>query len=169
MDKPNYAFMKTGFSQGEQGLTEEDRKNLVSLVSLFGENALRTAIIYVKHSKRDGVTIEDVKRGVMLEAFFFMKRPDLVEKMAEIKEKLFQDEDDDDDEEDNGESGDDESENDSIIVDDDEVEDFKDSECSCALCSCLNKIYERWSAWEPATPFEKVLKDNIGVFGTSHT
>ena len=163
MDKPNYAFMKTGFNQTEQGLTEEDRKNIVSLVSLFGENALRTAIIYVKHSKRDGVTIEDVKRGVMLEAFFFMKRPDLVEKIEEIKEKLFQGEDDEDD----GESEDDESENDSIIVDDDDVEDFKDSECSCALCSCLNKIYERWDAWDPATPFEKVLKDNIGVFGVT--
>ena len=158
MDKPNYAFMKTGFSMSDQGMTGEDKKNIVSLVSLFGENAIRTAIMYVKHSKRDGVTVEDIKRGVMLEAFFFMKRPDLVEKMKEIKEKLFQEE---------NEESEEESDEDSIIVDDDEIEDFKDSECSCALCACLNKIYERWNAWEPQSPFEKVLKDNIGVFGAT--
>jgi len=155
MDKPNYAFMKTGFNISDEGASLEDKKNIISLVSLFGENELRTAIIYVKHSKREGVTVEDIKRGVMLEAFFFMKRPDLVEKMKEIKEKLFEED----------EESDEESDEDSIIVDDDEIEDFKDSECSCALCACLNKIYERWDAWDPQSPFEKTLKDNIGVFG----
>ena len=155
MAESNYAFMKTGFNISDQGMTEEDKQNIVSLVALFAENALRTAVLYVKHSKRNGITVEDVKRGVMLEAFFFMKRPTFLEKMKEIKEKLFSEEEEEESDED-----------DSLIVDDDELNDFANSECSCALCVCLNKIYDRWNAWEPQTPFEKVLKDNIGVFGT---
>ena len=157
----DYSFMKTGFDMVGND-ERENQKNIVALVTLFGTNAIRTSFIYVKHAKRGGVTVEDIKRAVMLETFFFMKRPDVMEKANEIKNELFnsfeEDAEDSEDEEDvEGAEG---EENEEI------VEVFAESECSCALCSCINKIYERWAAWTPQTPMEKILKKSVENFGS---
>ena len=85
----------------------------------MGENAIRTSFIYVKHGKRNGVTVEDIKRCTMLEVFFFMKRPNLLEKMKEIKEKIYMSFDSDEEGEDDG----------NIIINNGEIEDFKESAC----------------------------------------
>jgi hypothetical protein len=154
----DYSFMKTGFDM--VGNDEyENQKNIVALVTLFGTNAIRTSFIYIKHAKRGGVTVEDIKRAVMLETFFFMKRPDVMEKANEIKNELFNssEEDSEDEEDVEGAEG---EENEEII------EVFVESECSCALCSCINKIYERWAAWTPQTPMEKILKKSVENFGS---
>ena len=90
----------------------------------------------------------------MLECFFFMKRPDIIAKTEEIKKALF-----DTDTDSESES---EEENNSV-----EDEEFKESECTCALCGCINKIYERWSDWTPENPMEKILKERIDIFGVS--
>ena len=143
----DYSFMKTGFDVvGENAY--EDRKNIIALVTLFGEHAIRTSFIYVKHAKRKGVTVEDIKRSVMLETFFFTKRPDIVEKADEIKKALF-------------EGGDEEEEEEE---EEDEMEVFKESECSCALCKCINGIYERWDKWTPEGPMENILKKAVENF-----
>ena len=155
MSNSDYSFMKTGFDiVGDNEL--ELKKNIAALVTLFGENAIRTSFIYVKHAKRKGVTVEDIKRAIMLECFFFTKRPDILTKMDEIKKAIF---------ETDSES---ESESESDEENANEEEKFKVSECSCALCSCINKIYERWENWNPDTPMEKILKEHIATFGTSN-
>ena len=38
---------------------------------------------------------------------------------------------------------------------------FKESECDCALCQCLNTIHNKWAKWEPQTPIEILLKKHI--------
>ena len=40
-----------------------------------------------------------------------------------------------------------------ILTDDDE--EFKESECKCAMCNCMNTIYTRWEGFTPQT---RVLK-----------
>ena len=148
----DYSFMKTGFDvAGENAY--EDHKNIVALVTLFGEHAIRTSFIYVKHAKRKGVTVEDIKRAVMLETFFFMKRPDVVEKADEIKKELFGGAEEEEEEEEEEEG---------------EMEVFKESECSCALCKCINGIYERWDKWTPVGVMENILKKAVESFGLSN-
>ena len=150
----DYSFMKSGFDMTVNN-EEEEKRNIVSLVTYFGENAIRTSFIYVKHGKRNGVTVEDIKRCTMLEVFFFMKRPNLLEKTKEIKEKIYMSFDSDEEEENNG----------NIIVNDGEIEDFKESACDCALCKAINTIYARWEKWEPTNSFEDILKKNLDTFG----
>ena len=166
--------MKTGFDLA--GNNEyEDKKNIVALVTLFAENAIRTSFTYVKHSKRGGVTVEDIKRAIMLETFFFMKRPDVLSKAEAIKKELFAENSDSEEEEEEEEEG--------VGCNNcyacisgggkpcsnscEEIQEFKESECKCALCSCINKIYERWSKWEPNGKMEEILKKAVEEFGTS--
>ena len=40
-------------------------------------------------------------------------------------------------------------------------DEFKKSNCSCALCKCMNNVYERWEKWEPTSMYEELLKTHI--------
>ena len=96
-DKQDYSFMKSGFNPVQENIeTLNNKKNIAALVCCFSKNALKTAAMYVSHSNRNIVVVEDIKRGMMLEVFIFINRPDLPEKLKEAKEMLFSDEDDDD-------------------------------------------------------------------------
>ena len=154
----DYSFLKTGFDiVGNNDY--EQKKNIVALVTLFGENAIKTSFTYVKHAKRNGVTTEDLKRCIMLECFFFTKRPDVIQKTEEIKAELFGtlDESDYDSEDDREQE-------------EEEMEVFKESECSCALCKCINDIYNRWEHWTPEGKLQEILKgiiDNFDQFNNS--
>jgi len=151
----DYSFMKTGFDlTGDNEL--EDNKNIVALVTLFGENAIRTSYTYVKHAKRNGITVEDLKRCIMLECFFFMKRPDVLQKTEEIKEQLFNTAEEEEPDSDPDEASE---------LDEGDMQVFKSSECTCALCNCVNNIYTRWSNWTPQGPMEEILKDVVDKFG----
>ena len=146
----DYSFMKTGFDL--VGNNEyELKKNIVALVTLFAENAIKTSFTYVKHSKRKGVTTEDLKRCVMMECFFFTKRPDILKKAEDIKRELFDTIEDSDSDSDTEEGT-------------EQDEEFKESECKCALCKCINNIYGRWSNWTPDGKMQEILKDVIDKF-----
>ena len=88
MNNTDFTFMKSGFDNTP--LDEDDmKKNIASILVHFTENALKSAAIYVKHCKRNVVTIEDIKRGMMLEAFLFGRRTDTGEKVEAIKREIF--------------------------------------------------------------------------------
>ena len=81
----DYSFMKSGF----ENLVHEDEdptENIASIVLVFMENAVKNAAIYTKHSKRNGITPEDIKRGLMLETFFIKQRPNMLEQCEEMKQ-----------------------------------------------------------------------------------
>ena len=44
------------------------------------------------------------------------------------------------------------------------MEVFKESECSCALCKCINDIYNRWEHWTPEGKLQEILKGVIDNF-----
>lgn len=142
----DYAFMKTGFNN-VKGDDDELEKNTISIILSYAEGAIISASKYVLHGKRHGITPEDIKRGMMLEMFFFNKRDDSLERAVKIKEEMLDDSTDDDEEVDLC----------------DEEEEFCESECKCALCKCINNIYTRWDKWSlgPKTPFEAVFKKHI--------
>ena len=143
----DYSFMKSGF---DNLVHEDPTENIASIVLVFMENAVKSAAIYVKHAKRNVITPEDIKRGLMLETFFIKQRPNMLEQCEEMKKtinRILEEED---------ESDEDEEE---IIVDDEE--DFKESECQCALCNCMNNIYTRWEGFIPQTSIERAMFNHI--------
>ena len=143
----DYSFMKSGF---DNLVHEDPTENIASIVLVFMENAVKSAAIYVKHAKRNAITPEDIKRGLMLETFFIKQRPNMLEQCEEMKKtinRILEEED---------ESDEDEEE---IIVDDEE--DFKESECQCALCNCMNNIYTRWEGFIPQTSIERAMFNHI--------
>ena len=148
--------MKTGFNLLENNDQEETEKDIVSLVTLFGKNALETAAKYVTHGKRTQVTLTDIRRAMMFEVFAFTKRPDLKEKATEMREEIFSQGD-----------GFDEYFEEEFIVPNDEEEDFANSSCVCALCTYLNMIENKWKTWKPDNALDHILKKHIDDMPTT--
>ena len=84
----------------------------------------------------------------MLEVFFMKSRPNLMEQCETMKEKIQEIIKEDET---------------YIIENDDEKEDeeFKKSECKCAMCGCFNTIYTRWDKFTPELPMEKIMVKHI--------
>ena len=144
----DFSFMKTGFDLTDNGLTTDYKQTVVSMITLFGENALHGGALYTKHAKRRVITPEDIKRAMMMEVFVYTKRPDTLERIGKIKNELFSQEEE--------EESEDEEEDDYGPE-----QPFKESECDCALCQCLNTIHNKWAKWEPQTQIEILLKKHI--------
>jgi hypothetical protein len=143
--------IKTGFDNLEK--EDETLENVASIVLVFMENSVKSAAIYSKHAKRQSISAEDIKRALMLEIFFMKQRPNMMEQCEEMKQiiKKIQDEDDDEDDLD--------------ILSDiyaNEEEAFKESECQCPMCGCMNNIYTRWEGFTPETAIEKAMHNHIG-------
>ena len=139
------AELKTGFNTL---VPEDPTENIASIVLVFMENAIKSADIYVKHAKRNSITAEDIKRGLMLEMFLFNKRENVLEEVKKIKEELKHFEEDE--------------EQDTVdFCPENEVQNFKESLCQCAMCKCLNTIYDRWNKWTPQTKIECIIHKHI--------
>ena len=143
------AEIKTGFNTL---VPEDPTENIASIVLVFMENALKSASIYVKHAKRNSITPEDIKRSLMLEIFFIKQRPNMLEQCEEMKKtinKILEEDDNDDD-----------LDQLSNIYADKE-EEFKESECECPMCNCMNTIYTRWEGFTPETSIERAMYKHI--------
>ncbi len=144
------AEIKTGFNTL---VPEDPTENIASIVLVFMENALKSASIYVKHAKRNSITPEDIKRSLMLEIFFIKQRPNMLEQCEEMKKtinKILEEDDDDDDDLDQLSN---------IYAD--KEEEFKESECECPMCNCMNTIYTRWEGFTPETSIERAMYKHI--------
>ena len=144
--KTDFSFMKTGANLTDDGLTTDYKQTVVSMLTLFCENALNGGALYTKHANRKGITPEDIKRAMMLEVFVYTKRPDTLAQVETIRKALFSQEEEE------------ESEDEEECFPE---QPFTESECECALCHCLNTVYERWAMWEPQTQIEILLKKHI--------
>ena len=153
----DYSFMKSGFDNLES--KDETLENAASVVMVYMENALKSADIYVRHSKRNQITPEDIKRALMLEVFFMKSRPNLMEQCETMKEKI-------------QEIISEEEGHETYIIEndepeeDEEEEEFKESTCNCAMCKCFNTIYNRWDKFTPELPMEKVIVKHINSIKT---
>jgi|TARA_Y100000591_G_C21670210_1_gene612539 hypothetical protein len=149
----NYTFMRSGFNIVEDNSEEKLQQQVAGTMVHFIENALGTAKVYTNHANRNTITSEDIKRAMMLEVFFFSKRINKEEKINEIINEIYA-ENSDSEEEDIIEI----NEDDAI---DEEEDAFNESNCNCALCTCLNNIYTKWDTWEPSTGIQIILKNRI--------
>ena len=77
--------MKTGFNNIDTNSDNNDYKlQMTALVTVFIENALKTASIYTKHSNRKIVTSIDVLFGLKRELFTFLDNTDIETRALEI-------------------------------------------------------------------------------------
>jgi len=172
MSKEDYSFMKSGFDlTGATAADSDFKENATALLITYTTEALRTAALYVSHGSRKVVTIEDIKRAMMLELFLFNKRPDLLEKTKEIKDEIYGDDGEEDGEEDGEGDGDEDADDgvdedlNNVVVSDEEMVPFTENSCTCAMCSGINTIYTRWEDWTPTSEFEKMFMKHIEQMG----
>ena len=77
--------MKTGFNNIDDNSDNNDYKlQMTALVTVFMENALKTASIYTKHSNRKIVTSIDILLGLKRELFTFLDNTDIETRALEI-------------------------------------------------------------------------------------
>jgi len=159
MEHNDFSFMKSGFNPLQAAEEKEEmQQNVVGTIVHFTENALKTAGYYTKHSGREIITSEDIKRCFMLEMFLFFKRDNLQENIENVIQELYEDSSEDYSEEEGEEKTDEENE---IIFEEDIQASFKLSECKCLMCNTLNNIYEKWNGWTPETPMQEILQRHI--------
>ena len=121
--------MKTGFNNLVED-NNDQKYNIIATICHFTENALKTATNYVEHGKRNAVTKEDIKRGLIMEVFLFGKRGNEMEEIVKIKKDIEEHKNDED------------ADISDLIIDDNEIMPFANSNCSCALCVNMNNIYD---------------------------
>ena len=148
--------MKTGFNNLVEDNTEE-KYNIIATICHFTENALKTATHYVEHCKRNAVTKEDIKRGLIMEVFLFGKRGNEMEEIVKIKKDIEEHKNDED------------TDISELIIDDKEIMPFANSNCSCALCVNMNNIYDKWNNFTPSSQIETIMKKHIDDMDTQNS
>ena len=185
-------IMKSGFNNVTSDEISEDviesKLQLTSLITVFMENAMKTAEIYTKHSNRKMITSKDITISLKREMFTFLSNDDIEERVLQIYQEFKEEIESSNSEEYTSE---DESEDESIdedidqnhlrnlcdiydkkkdnldnkdnIEDDieDDSEDFKKSTCECNICVEANKYNEQWKDWKPSNNIEEILHSAI--------
>lgn len=141
-----YGFMKSGFNNLNESLSNEMIENVHALVYAFMEKAMLSADVYVRHSGRNTITKKDIELGLKSETFKFLQRENILEDINKWQEILQEDEDTED-----------EAELEEIINKNEYVE-FTKSNCSCKNCEFFNSIEDKWDSWEPQNQIEHILK-----------
>jgi len=169
-------ILKTGFDNSMHNSSkseEEYQLQMMSLMTVFMENAIKTSEIYTKHSNRKTITSIDISLGLKKELFTFLDNDDIEERALaifnEFKNEEFaapnsDNEDEDESEEDqydNQEFAAPSSDNEEIEVEEDEEEEFKKSECECEICKKTNECAELWKTWKPSNRIEEILYSSI--------
>lgn len=183
-------ILKTGFdnSINNSTQTKEYELQMMSLMTVFIENAIKTAEIYTKHSNRKTITSKDISLGLKKELFTFLDNDDIEERALtifnEFKNQEFTPENSDnesqeefelDSEEDSEEELEDndpfgnfchlyDSSNQqkkNKIDDDEEEEEFIKSECECEICKKTYECAELWKTWKPSNNIEEILYSSI--------
>mgnify|MGYP003975357941 CR=1 FL=1 len=179
---------KTGFDLTSQNDCDTDQIiNIQAILTVFIENAMKSAETYVIHSNRKIITAKDISSGLKAELFLFLNRQDNQQRANEIanefKEELMNEElsnnfsememdedisdngyDDnyDDDNYDDDEEDDEEIENNPIlpnVTNDTEV--YCKSLCNCEICSKINYYTTIWTTWTPTNEIELMLYNSI--------
>jgi len=155
---PDYSFMKSGFNtlhEPDPTIDNDDFISMiVSLITVFTDNSVKTSITYVKHANRNGITKKDISNALKYEVSIFLSRNDTFEKISNeikiIKKKI------EDNTYDINDTIDDE-----IDINDEGINDYSKCKCNCDLCTGVNKAVDTWADWIPQTMLETILKEKI--------
>ena len=175
-------ILKTGFDNLDSDESNNEIKlQMSALITVFMENALKTAEIYTKGANRKVITSQDISLSLKRELFTFLDNDDIEARAAEIlnefKMELENENNEKDEEENEEDEEEDEEEVDSFNSYDDYDEDscenereknenekneeFTISNADCKICKEVNMYAEKWKTWLPTNNIEKILWDGI--------
>tara|TARA_B100001121_G_C18677245_1_gene616813 strand:+ start:1125 stop:1715 length:591 start_codon:yes stop_codon:yes gene_type:complete len=182
-------ILKTGFDNSlhNSSKSEEYELQMMALMTVFIENAIKTAEIYTKHSNRKTITSIDILLGLKKELFTFLDNDDIEERALAIfnefkNEELAAPNNDNEEETDEEESEDEEFASPNSDNEEDpfgnychlynseckekkneleDEEEFKKSECECEICKKTNEYAELWKTWKPTNKIEEILYSSI--------
>ena len=163
-----------------ENIFEQDKDSeiqIMSLLTVFLENAIKSAEIYTLHSNRTIISSKDISMALKRELFTFLDNEDITRRATEIVQEYKQaiedeeydeeyDEEDEkydeeyeeyEDEEDNKDS--EEKNKDNYITND--TEEFKKSVCNCSICTEINNYTDNWDSWKPTNNIETILYNGI--------
>ena len=174
-------ILKTGFDNSIHNSSkseEEYQLQMMSLITVFMENAIKTAEIYTKHSNRKTITSIDISLGLKKELFTFLDNDDIEERALRIFNEFKNEEfvtSSSDNEDESGEESEEKNEynneefvspnsnsNNEKIYDiekknETEEEEFNKSDCECEVCKKTNECAEVWKTWKPSNRIEEIL------------
>lgn len=138
--------MKTGFSINNDDI--EMPNNLIGLMAVFMEDAIKMAFYYSKHSNREKVHKKDIIFALKTRAYHgerFWNCVNISQKIENMKNLIEQEitstEDD--------------------MSEDEDEEIWTKSKCSCSVCKTLNNIDIVWNDWNPITVYDNILKNAV--------
>ena len=156
-------FLKTGFNltaENDSSLDDDSIKMLTALMTLFVEDAMRTAIIYTNTRNRKEITAHDVRKSLMYQAQTFFNQDESLEdryvKMIQSMDEESEDEESGEEESGDEDSGDEDSgeESSSQLMCDETIIDAE-------LARCMDETENSWHTWNPTDPVLCLLKRSI--------
>ena len=167
-------ILKTGFDNLEDtDKNEEIKLQMSALITVFMENAIKTAEIYTKEANRKVITPQDISLSLKRELFTFLDNDDIEQRSLEIlnefKAELSNNEEDSFSSEDENSEMEEVDSIDSEYEDDeqkkyeeaDEEEKFTICNSDSKICKEVNMYAEKWKTWEPTNNIEKILWEGI--------
>ena len=129
---------------------------MMVLITIFTEDSLQLAEVYYKHSNRKGIQNKDLERALKVRTIHgsqFWSLPNVQQNIEEVNEYWKEEEENDE------ENETDEWEDLETIKEEPEV--YRNSTCTCIICSTMNQVNDLWPTWKPSNPSELVLKAAI--------
>ena len=154
-----------------ENIFEQDKDSeiqVMSLLTVFLENAIKSAEIYTLHSNRTIISSKDISMALKRELFTFLDNEDITTRATEIvqeykqaieDEEYDEEYDEDDEDEKYDEEYDEEKNKDNYITND--TEEFKKSVCNCSICTEINNYTDNWDSWKPTNNIETILYNGI--------
>ena len=149
--------LRSGFSLTNEGLTAQEKEEIVALLYVFMENGLGHASEFVQASGRSVVTPKDVSFGLKMAALRdrFWEAEDLPDRQRNALDVI------------RSEDGEDELEDDDECSIVEEGEEVHEEWCTPAGSSLYNDVIEQWESWEPSNPIDVSVKRAVDVIDSS--
>lgn len=152
MNNNDYAFMKTGENIEIDNNNEDTILRILSIYTIFTEDALKIAGYYTNHTGRRTITVDDISNSLKIRAYnssYFWNRSNIQDQINSVYEELKNDNQEYDEK--------------SCI---DTVENYiqeynKIPNCKCDICNVFNDINNKWREWVPSSDEDKKLKNVI--------
>ncbi len=154
----NGLVMKTGHNSVLESIDDTHIiKNILILLGIFINDAVKLGGVYCMHSNRKIVKKRDIELALKTRAYHgdsFWNSPSITEKIKEMQDFLGSDSEDDmEDVEDDM----------SEMEDLEDIEEWTKSVCMCSICNALNDIENRWNEWIPENILDESIKNAIDV------
>ena len=152
----DYSFMRSGFDnliQAQPSLSSQEQANILGVLMIFTENAIREAVQYSEAASRPMLPkdfILALKRQAIPSGGFWQD-PNLATRFVEHRDALLAEESSDEEEEEEGEE-----------QDEGPLPEWTPAPSEASeLCAKLNSAEREFEEWAPSNPMETIVRNAI--------